>query len=504
MFYTAISGLNAFRQQLALISDNIANSQTRAFKSGDVSFAEVINASATTNSVGSVGNGVSLQNIAVGWTQGAISNTGNANDYAITGSGFFIVKDPAGMIGYTRDGQFLYSAEGKLINADNSAVQGYAINQTTGVVDTSKMDDITITSALVPGKATTLVNMTVNLDADTATEGTFSTTTNIYDSQGKPIALTTTFTKVEPTFTLNLSANTMAGGEKISIGGITYTATSGTAGVGEFSILGDATADAGSLRLAIPSGALTVGGTGSTITITAGTAALTAGTVALGTPAASIAISNNTLSPSAWSWAAAIPSDKGTATGSGILEFDSSGGLVTGTGTDPTISLALTGGLTTAGPVTWDLYNAAGTATNGSLTQYAAPSTLYSMIQNGTEPGEIKSMSTDSNGIITAAYSNGVTKSLFQIALADFKNYDGLNKTGNNIYRETPSISGEATEGVAGSSTFGTLVSGSLEASNVDMAKEMASMILAQRAYESCARVFTTESEMLKTIVNMS
>ncbi len=515
MFYTAISGLNAFRQQLALISDNIANSQTRAFKSGDVSFAEVINASASTNSVGSVGNGVSLQNIAVGWTQGAISNTGNANDYAITGSGFFIVKDPAGMIGYTRDGQFLYSAEGKLINADNSAVQGYAINQTTGAVDTSMMDDITITSALVPGKATTLVNMTVNLDADTATEGTFSTTTNIYDSQGKPIPLTTTFTKVEPTFSLNLS-NLMTGDETISINSVTYTATNGPTSVdGEFDVSGGTAAlDAVSLRAAInhlqgsgtASPAYTVGvGTGNVITLTSVTTPFTAGTVVLGTALASdIAITYNTLSPSAWSWAAAIPSDKGTATGSGILEFDSSGGLVTGTGTDPTISLALTGGLTTAGPVTWDLYNAAGTATNGSLTQYAAPSTLYSMIQNGTEPGEIKSMSTDSNGIITAAYSNGVTKSLFQIALADFKNYDGLNKTGNNIYRETPSVSGEATEGVAGSSTFGTLVSGSLEASNVDMAKEMASMILAQRAYESCARVFTTESEMLKTIVNMS
>ena len=515
MFYTAISGLNAFRQQLALISDNIANSQTRAFKSGDVSFAEVINASASTNSVGSVGNGVSLQNIAVGWTQGAISNTGNANDYAITGSGFFIVKDPAGMIGYTRDGQFLYSAEGKLINADNSAVQGYAINQTTGVVDTSKMDDITITSALVPGAKTSLMNMTVNLDAGTAIDGEFSTTTNIYDTQGEPIALTTTFTRVEPTFRMDLSANSIAAGRTIQIGTQTYVATnaSTSAVAGEFGISGDAAADAVDLRRAINllqgtgnGGIYTVGvGTGSTITITPGTASLTAGTPfqLSGTAVVGDIVKSSTVSLSAWSWAASIPVAKGVATGSGFLEFDKSGGLVTGTGIDPTISLALTG-VTTAGPVTWDLYNAAGTATNDSLTQYSAPSTLYNMSQDGTAPGEIKSMSTDSNGIITAAYSNGVTKSLFQIALADFKNYDGLNKTGNNIYRETPSISGEATEGVAGSSTFGTLVSGSLEASNVDMAKEMASMILAQRAYESCARVFTTESEMLKTIVNMS
>ena len=77
MFYTSISGLNAFRQQLALISDNIASSPTRSFKAGAVSFAEVITSS---SSATRSGNGVSLSKIAVGWTQGAISKTGNGND----------------------------------------------------------------------------------------------------------------------------------------------------------------------------------------------------------------------------------------------------------------------------------------------------------------------------------------------------------------------------------------------------------------------------------------
>jgi flagellar hook protein FlgE len=401
MFSTTISGLNAFRDQLATISDNIANSETTAYKSGEVSFAEVLNSSTSAKSSTSIGNGVNIQTIAGNWTQGSISNTGNATDYALTGSGFFVVRDTAGVTSYTRDGQFSYNANGSLVNAEGMTVQGYAINAATGL-PSNAYSDITISNAPLPGVATTTMTNTINLDSATASAGTYSATINNYDSLGNAIPLTLTFTK-------GAIANT-------------------------------------------------------------------------------------------WTWAATIPTADGTATGAGTLTFGTNGKL-TGT-TNPTISLALTNGATTPQVVTWNLYSGTPSATNGSLTQYAAESSLTNTSQNGIAPGQLKSVSTDDDGIITASYSNGETKAMFQLALADFNDYDGLNKTGNNLYRETPS-SGAPIPGVAGSGKFGTLATGSLESSNVDMAQEMSNMIVAQRSYESCARMFTTESEMLSTTVNM-
>jgi flagellar hook protein FlgE len=403
MFYTAISGLNAFSQQLSTISNNVANSETTAYKSTGTSFAEILNSSTSSSSSGNVGDGVTLQSNTVDWSQGTVASTGNSNNFAITGSGFFVVRNTAGVTSYTRDGEFSYNSDGTLVNAEGMTVQGYAIDAAGNVSTT--LSDITISNALIPGTATSSMTTTANLNSSAATGDTFSATVNTYDSLGNTVALTITFTKVDPATATN-----------------------------------------------------------------------------------------------EWTWTASIPTASGTATGSGTLDFDTSGALVAST--DPTISLALTNGAATPQVVTWDLYNAAGT-TNGDLTQCASTSALSDSSQDGTAAGQIESISTDSKGIITASYSNGKTSSLYQIALAGFTNEGGLSKTGDGLYIQTSS-SGEPTYGVAKSGQFGTLTSGSLEASNIDLAKELANMIIAQRAYESCAKVFTTESDMMKTLVNMT
>lgn len=402
MFYTAISGLNAFRSQLAVIGDNISNSQTGSYKASDVSFAEVVTSSSG-GSTGQIGNGVGIQNIALGWTQGAISNTGNTTDFAISGSGFFIVEGTPGDIGYTRDGRFSFNAAGELVNADGRNVQGYAIDATTGVVATV-YSPIIISPAPIPAVASTTMSTTVNLNSSAAADATsrFSTTTILHDSLGNEIPLTIAFQKT--------AANT-------------------------------------------------------------------------------------------WSYTPSIPAALGAVTsGAGALAFLSTGAL--NLAADPTITFSLLGGATTPQTVTWDLTTAG--ATNGTLTQYAGISTIYGMTQDGRTAGLLTGVISSANGIITASYSNGQTRSLYQLSMADFQNYAGLSKTGNNLYTDTPTISGGPITGYPGTGRFGAVSSGSLETSNVDMAKEMANMVLAQRAYESCARVFTTESEMLKTVVNMT
>jgi len=89
-----------------------------------------------------------------------------------------------------------------------------------------------------------------------------------------------------------------------------------------------------------------------------------------------------------------------------------------------------------------------------------------------------------------------------KLALSRFSNQDGLERTGGNYFRQTGN-SGLAQVGVAGSAGFGLIAGGALEASNVDLTVELTNMILAQRMFESNARVVTAADHVLDTLVNL-
>ncbi len=91
---------------------------------------------------------------------------------------------------------------------------------------------------------------------------------------------------------------------------------------------------------------------------------------------------------------------------------------------------------------------------------------------------------------------------LFQIALADFPNYQGLNAIGDSLYSGSRS-SGQATPGTAGNGKLGLISSSSLEMSNVDLAKEFVKMITTQRAFQASSRVITTSDEILQDLINL-
>ena len=120
----------------------------------------------------------------------------------------------------------------------------------------------------------------------------------------------------------------------------------------------------------------------------------------------------------------------------------------------------------------------------------------------GYKPGDLVSYQINDDGTVVGNYSNEQTQVLGQIVLANFANNEGLKSEGDNVWSATQS-SGVALLGTAGSGNFGTLTNGALEASNVDLSKELVNMIVAQRNYQSNAQTIKTQDQILNTLVNL-
>lgn len=179
------------------------------------------------------------------------------------------------------------------------------------------------------------------------------------------------------------------------------------------------------------------------------------------------------------------------------LTFDSEGKLVTPANTvDVTFTPA---GFTD--PQTFTLNFGTAGAIDG-LSQFSAPSTAVLRQQDGYTMGLLERVSIDQTGLITGAFTNGVTQSLGQIVLADFNNPAGLIRTGNNMYSVSAN-SGAPVLGYAGEGSQSTVTSGALEMSNVDLAQEFTSMITAQRGFQANARVITSSDQMLQELVDL-
>jgi flagellar hook protein FlgE len=201
-----------------------------------------------------------------------------------------------------------------------------------------------------------------------------------------------------------------------------------------------------------------------------------------------------------WNVTASIPSTAGSGAAVSVstVTFDADGNL-TGT-TDPTITLTLTNGATSPQTITWDLYEDG--TTNEALTGYSTPSIVNSKPQNGYTAGTLKGFTFDSDGVITAEYSNGVLTPIYQVALADFPSYSGLTKLGGNLYAESLA-SGQPSIGTANSGSMGSISPRSLEMSNVDLATQFVNMITTQRAFQANSKVITTSDELLTDLINI-
>lgn len=142
-----------------------------------------------------------------------------------------------------------------------------------------------------------------------------------------------------------------------------------------------------------------------------------------------------------------------------------------------------------------------GSGVNG-ITQYSATTTAVLRDQDGYTSGTLQNFSIGRNGMITGSFTNGVNVPLAQIVLADFNNPAGLLRIGDNMYQQS-SNSGGPVLGYALEGSQSTLTSGALEMSNVDLAAEFTSMIIAQRGFQANSKVITTSDEMLTELVGL-
>lgn len=137
-----------------------------------------------------------------------------------------------------------------------------------------------------------------------------------------------------------------------------------------------------------------------------------------------------------------------------------------------------------------------------STTQFGSPFGVNNLIQDGYTSGRLNGVSVSAEGVVFASFTNGQSQALGQVAMAKFPNAQGLSKLGDTSWAESFG-SGTATFGAAGSSDFGAIQSGALEASNVDVAEQLVNMIVAQRNFQANAKTISTEDTITQAIINI-
>ncbi len=178
----------------------------------------------------------------------------------------------------------------------------------------------------------------------------------------------------------------------------------------------------------------------------------------------------------------------------GKLNFASDGTIDTATSTFPaTLSLTIPGGATTPQSVKLDVTG---------TTQYSSAFGVTQVTQDGYQAGSLTGLSITAAGIISGTYSNGLTRAQGQISLASFTNKEGLQAESGNSWSQTQA-SGVPVVGAPQSGTLGSLQSGSLEQSNVDLTTALVNMITAQYDYQANSQTIKTENAIMQTLTQM-
>ncbi|SMB30717.1 conserved protein of unknown function [Sterolibacterium denitrificans] len=531
-FQQALSGLSVANASLNAIGNNIANGSTAGFKGAIAQFADVFATSMQGGGTSSVGIGAQVDGIRQQFTQGNLTTTNNPLDVAINGGGFFRM-DNNGSISYTRNGQFLLDKEGYIINNGGLKLTGYAADPNTGAIVPGNIYPLQIRNEAIPPAVTTRSQIQVNLDS--RAKPPESMTHGVLTSNGSP-TMPHTITAGNDAFEVTVDGVTVSvtlpSGSYASPGELAtalQTAINSSLGPVAPTVKVDVTVDNANnfivtSRSVGSQGAL---GQGSTVSLAAsGTntgfdeifdsgsgsittsdgidafsptntnsyTASTAQTVfdSLGNPHTLSLYYVKTSEPGKWQLYTTM--DAGVMNGPTELVFNGTGTLVT-----PASGVKLpqnfdvhTGAVS---PLTFDL-DLSGT------TQYGIAFGTNQLIQDGYTSGKLSGLSISSDGIVQGRYSNGQSRNMGQVVLANFNNPNGLQSLGNNLWAETTE-SGSPIPGGPGTGNLGLVKSGALEDSNVDMTSELVNMITAQRAYQANAQSIKTQDQIMQTLVNL-
>ena len=465
-----VSGLVANSTSLSTIAANIANVNTTGFKQSQTDFESLVtNSGSSADSSG----GVAATTRQLIDQQGQPIHTTSPLDLAISGQGFFVTTSQATNITptdprfFTRAGSFTVD-NGFLVNADGLVLQGW-LADTNGVITTNpsninSLQSINVSQVGGAVEPTTTVGINGNLDsgqpvsaaataaaASPPAAGAYNPTTNsmaMFD--GNPA------TGVKPDFSIQVPISDSLGGQHTV----------------QLDLLKSATPDQWLAELvAVPPSDVVDG------------AGLTNGQIATGvvafTPTGQIDLTNTTL------FNAAKPSitfgASGAAPGAGQVSWATALGVAAQT-------------------VTLNLGGAAG-STNG-LTQLASQSLTQSIVTNGTAFGNLDHVQVDASGIVTAIFSNGVTRPIAQVAIATFPNPDGLTATNRDAFQVSQD-SGTFTLEQPGTGGAGQIDPSTLESSTVDLSSQLTDLITSQSAYSASSKIITTANQMMQALLNI-
>ncbi len=201
---------------------------------------------------------------------------------------------------------------------------------------------------------------------------------------------------------------------------------------------------------------------------------------------------------SSWDWEAfegtpdtGVSVGSSSSPGSAPLYFNDGGTLVNASGSF-NINVPGTNGAS-ALPITMDLSRISNLNTTAQVNAIG---------QNGFPPGSLSNFSIGADGIVTGVFSNGLTRALGQISMAVFPNEAGLERAGNNLWKDSDN-SGLPVIGRPATAGRGALSAGFLEQSNVDIGNEFSDLIITQRGFQANTRVVTTVDEMMQDLINM-